>query len=235
LGRISKIWHGEISLPDMFWLYGIGGLIVAAVLFGAVYAGGLALALFFAFQDSSHSDIDGIIMNAWLLLGALLVAFVVLIRVGIWRSAGRFEGNSVWRSLARAGSCVMLLAFGAADFFAFETAHGIHSAPAQAAQIVARSKAHLATLQANGPIEPTVQFPWNGLWKKSCGDSSGYAIEALSQSSARYQLTWCEDRGCTETGDTSLVGDTNYRLVNRDAIDKWDDGSGRWTHLVRCN
>ncbi len=86
MGFIKTVWRGDAGLATTYWFWGlIVGLLIAA--------GGFAV-------GSAES----------VFLGVLYIAFVVLysiwVSVGVWRSAGKYQGKRVWATLARFGVIV---------------------------------------------------------------------------------------------------------------------------------
>lgn len=83
---LRALWAGELSLTEAFWWYGIlyGFLVNVLTSFAA-----LALVTFEA--------------PAWLVGVAYLLPlpYNLLILVGVWRSAARWQGEEHWANLAR--------------------------------------------------------------------------------------------------------------------------------------
>ena len=81
-GWLRRLWHGELSLPVTFWLWGVFGT-------RAVFA--MALLLF---------EVSG---NLLVLLGGLAgwLAYLAFVTVAVWRSSRRYTGPRIWRDLAR--------------------------------------------------------------------------------------------------------------------------------------
>lgn len=93
LGCFGRLWRGEVPLADAFWNWAvIGGLavnIVTTVLF-------LVL-----------------VMRGWPIAAVILghgvpLPYNLLAGVGVWRSAGRYEGPPLLAKLARAVAVVGL-------------------------------------------------------------------------------------------------------------------------------
>ena len=84
--HVYRLWHGEIPLPDAFWTWAVtGGLLVNIASSG--------LFLFLVMMDRPI---------AALIVGyAPSIPYNVLVTVGVWRSAGRYEGERRWADLAR--------------------------------------------------------------------------------------------------------------------------------------
>ena len=79
MGIIRQIWTGRAGLARTYWLYGV------------VVSFGIGFALTFVTPGS---------VSAKLMLLPLLAYFIIL-SVGIWRSASLYEGPKVWAVLAK--------------------------------------------------------------------------------------------------------------------------------------
>jgi hypothetical protein len=68
----------------------------------------------------------------------------------------------------------------------------------------------------------TSKHPYAGFWKQSeCTDRFGLAIAPAE--STLYSVSFCGPGGCFVPGtyrpNTQLVGDPNYRIINKDTIE----------------
>ncbi|MDI3511892.1 MAG: hypothetical protein PWQ61_2657 [Betaproteobacteria bacterium] len=79
MGIIRQIWTGRAGLARTYWLYGV------------VVSFGIGFALTFVTPGS---------VSAKLMVLPLLAYFIIL-NVGIWRSASLYEGPKVWAVLAK--------------------------------------------------------------------------------------------------------------------------------------
>ena len=85
-GWIGRLWRGEVGLASAFWEYAlVWGTFVAvvttALAYGAFVAGAplwLAAVMFF-----------------------MAVPYTLLVTVGVWRSADRYQGPQKWAHAAR--------------------------------------------------------------------------------------------------------------------------------------
>lgn len=76
---LVNLWRGDISLLSAYWGYGVvGGLVWTIPL--SLVAPGSAAAISFVL---------------------LFAAYIVATNVGIWRSAGKYQGAKVWAKLAK--------------------------------------------------------------------------------------------------------------------------------------
>lgn len=77
---IEEVWTGKAGLARTYWLYGVVAGFAWGVPFATVTPGSyLAMAV-----------------------GALFVVYFIVLNVGIWRAASRYEGPKVWGILAKA-------------------------------------------------------------------------------------------------------------------------------------
>lgn len=77
---IENVWTGKAGLARTYWLYGVAAGFAWGVPFATVTPGSyLAMAI-----------------------GALFVVYLIVVNVGIWRAASRYEGPKVWGILAKA-------------------------------------------------------------------------------------------------------------------------------------
>jgi hypothetical protein len=82
LELIQNIWRGNIGLAPTYWFFGTFlGLAISFMGFLISEQSAFLLVLYFAF----------------------VLLYMVWISVGIWRSAGKYQGKRVWIALARLG------------------------------------------------------------------------------------------------------------------------------------
>jgi hypothetical protein len=77
---IGKLWRGDYGLPITYWAFGWLASAVWAIPLSMVTPGS-AVAI---------------------LVGVLLLAWMILVYVGIWNAASKFEGFVLWAFLAKA-------------------------------------------------------------------------------------------------------------------------------------
>jgi hypothetical protein len=81
-----RLWRGEVPLADAFWNWAVfGGLVVNIV------TSGLFLLLIMADRP----------VLAFIAGYGLSLPYNGFVSVGVWRSAGRYEGADRWARLAR--------------------------------------------------------------------------------------------------------------------------------------
>lgn len=92
--KLRSLWRGELPLGEAFWTWAIGiGLLVNLT------SSGLFLTLMTADRPW-----------AALVVGyGLSVPYNVLAMVGVWRSAGRYEGDAAHAKLARLAAAIAML------------------------------------------------------------------------------------------------------------------------------
>jgi hypothetical protein len=99
-----RLWRGELALGITFWLFGFGGgLFLGLPLFAAILA-----------LTDVPDETSALIFVA--ALGFFLV-YLIWVSVGIWRSASRYQGDSIWIVCAKSTVCaeglmIVLLVFG---------------------------------------------------------------------------------------------------------------------------
>lgn len=88
---VENLWEGNLGLSMTYWVYGILGGIVWGV-------GILALRL------SSQNDIANIIFF-------MMMAYYIVVYVGIWKAANKFTGKKLWSILAKFVVIMSILQF----------------------------------------------------------------------------------------------------------------------------
>jgi hypothetical protein len=86
MNAIRRLWQGELPLSQAFWNWAIiGGIAV-----------NLTTSILFMVLVMTDR-----IVAAFVVGYALSVPYNVVVAVGVWRSAGRYEGERHWADLAR--------------------------------------------------------------------------------------------------------------------------------------
>ena len=89
-----RVWNGYLPLADAFWMWGVvGGLIV----------NGTTSALFLILLAADHAVWAIIVGNV------PSIPYNIFVGVGIWRAAGRYDGDRRLATLTRVVSPVMLV------------------------------------------------------------------------------------------------------------------------------
>lgn len=83
---LRRLWRGDLPLPQAFWTWAVAGGILVNVLTSILF---LALIM------------GGYIVAAFVVGYAVSVPYNIVVTVGVWRSAGRYEGERRWADLAR--------------------------------------------------------------------------------------------------------------------------------------
>ena len=87
--NLGRLWNGDLALADAFWTWAVfGGLIVNLVSTGAFL-------LLIVADRPLAAAIAGY---------AFSVPYNIAVVVGVWRSAGRYDGERKWADLARIGT-----------------------------------------------------------------------------------------------------------------------------------
>lgn len=93
MGLIKKIWHGELPLFKVYWIYGVlGGLIIRVIVEGMYYLISLKYLTVFSYT-----------------LVTLVLAYQLLLSVGTWRSADKYQKSKIWPVLAKIGVVLGLI------------------------------------------------------------------------------------------------------------------------------
>ena len=91
---LRRLWRGELALVDAFWNWAVfGGLIV-----------NLTSSAAFLFLIMAGQPVAAAICGY-----ALSVPFNIVVLVGVWRSAARYDGERRWADLARTVTAVGMI------------------------------------------------------------------------------------------------------------------------------
>ncbi|MDP2409846.1 MAG: hypothetical protein Q8M26_06130 [Pseudolabrys sp.] len=94
MNAIGRLWRGELPLPQAFWNFAVIGAFIVnlstSVLFLALLMNDYTIAAFVAGY-------------------ALSVPYNIVVAVGVWRSADRYEGERRWADLARIVTVVAMV------------------------------------------------------------------------------------------------------------------------------
>ena len=97
---IGTLWRGEFDLRKAFWIFGV--LIPVCWYFVTKYLSIALLVLMLFIGFSGPSAPDSLLNAPVFILFALVVvslAYQIVASVGIWRSAGKFPGKSIYKPL----------------------------------------------------------------------------------------------------------------------------------------
>jgi len=204
---IKSLWRGEIALWKCFWLFGVVGLL------GLSYAQGW-------FNLSIIKNLPGASVYLIIAFAALSLIYLLIILVSVWRSATRYKGIKIWKYLAK----FAVISVVSVNIYAFY---------------------RMIAIDTNDPgkdsanIETTLQYddsyPFVAFWKEDCSDDFGLAIDKVGN--GMYSVSFCGPGGCFKPGtyrpNTVLLGDVNYRIVNKDIIEVL--GQDGYSRYYRCN
>ena len=91
--RLRRLWGGELPLVHAFWDWAVlGGLVI-----------NLSTTLFFVLLLEQDLTIAAFIVGH-----AFSVPYNIVVAVGLWRAAARYDGHPVWPFLARVVALPML-------------------------------------------------------------------------------------------------------------------------------
>jgi len=211
MGRIARLWNGELRLAESFWLWGVVGTLTISLgsqfLLTRMIVGGFVSGLpFFSYL--------------FVLIG---VGYLALVAVGIWRSATTYAGPKVWSWLSR-GVVVAVVVLNAyiLGIVAIRSPEDMNDPGKNSCNI-------------EDYLSPTATQPLVGFWKNSCSDGFGLAIDA--QKDGFYSVSFCGPGGCFKPGtyrpNTRLVDDPDYKVLDQNTIEvRGLDGFSRY---VRCS
>jgi len=86
MSALRRLWQGEVPLRQAFWNWAVAGGIAVNLLTSVSF-----LVLIIADQ----------LVAAFIVGYALSVPYNIVVAVGVWRSAGRYQGERRWADLAR--------------------------------------------------------------------------------------------------------------------------------------
>lgn len=98
-GAFKSLWEGDIPLCKAYWLYFV--------------LGGIIVSIFVGILSSPFNDPFMLKM-----IFLIFVAYSVFAGIGVWRSANKYSGNSLWRYLAYI-SVISTIIFNFWGFFAY--------------------------------------------------------------------------------------------------------------------
>jgi hypothetical protein len=195
--RIGKLWKGELRLVESFWLWGVAGTLVLS--FGSQ---------FLLTQLIVGGFVSGLLFFNFLLIG-LGISYLVLISVGIWRSATRYVGNKFW-SWGSRGVVISVIALNAyiLSLVAIQSPADTNDPGKDSCNI-------------ESYLRPTAERPLIGFWKVACSDNFGIAIDA--QQEGLYSVSFCGPGGCFKPGtyrpNTRLIDDPDYRVIDQSTLE----------------
>ena len=83
---VTRLWNGEIPLPEAFWNWAVFGGLIINLMSSAAF-----LFLIMA-ERTVAAAIAGYLFS---------VPYNVVVVVGVWRAAPRYDGEQRWADLAR--------------------------------------------------------------------------------------------------------------------------------------
>lgn len=113
MDTISKIWRGDAGLARTYWGFGVlGGLLWAIPL--SIVTPGSFVALFMV---------------------AAMFSYIIIVNVGTWRAASRYQGPKTWATLAKiaVAAIPVCLVIGTLAAVIIPALHGSNTAPQKAA------------------------------------------------------------------------------------------------------
>lgn len=97
---VVRLFKGDVSLPITYWVFGV---LIYGVVLGALLN---IVELIYPYTDDSGALLARTFY--WLVIACTIFMFIA-----IWRSAGKYRGNAIWKWLARIMVVVGVVFFGA--------------------------------------------------------------------------------------------------------------------------
>ena len=91
--RLRALWRGELPLVTAFWDWAVIGALVI----------NLSTTMFFILLIEQDLPITAFIVGH-----AFSIPYNIVVGVGLWRAAARYDGHPLWPLLARATALPML-------------------------------------------------------------------------------------------------------------------------------
>ncbi len=212
ISRIGKLWRGELGLAESFWLWGVIGLV----------------ALSFSSQFLVMRLIVGGYLSGFLFISYVLIAvgmgYLVLVSVGIWRSAAKYAGLRLWSWGSRGVvTATLLLNVYMIGLMA------LHS-PADISD-PGKSSCNIEDF-----LKPSSEYPLVGFWKQSCSEDFGLAVDARKD--GLYSVSFCGPGGCFKPESyrphTRFIDDKDYKVVDQNTIEvRGMDGFSRYRRCTK--
>lgn len=209
---IKKLLRGDVSLSKTFWLFGALGTAVIVFVF---YAWDLVQLVLVFVRPPDNFFRRMYISTA---LNALVtIAFLAILTLSVWRSAGRYEGPRSWSVLAKLGVLIfamILLSNTAARVYV----GGIIALGDDSKDIADPNR---TSLNASKSLKRDDRFPYTGFWQVKCGPSNvGITIEGETRLFKKpYRLEFCGEQGCGLRGYNRIVNDSEFRIIDINTIE----------------
>ena len=216
---LRRFWHGEVSLIQAFWLYGVVGILLLEVISRYLFERALL---------SGGVGVSGILFLTFLLL-TINIAYLVVVAVGVWRSALQYSGHRTWSYLAR-GAVVLVSLLNASVVYG--VGYGIYVSRhiSQEWDDPGKNSCNIADFLAATP-----EYPLVGFWKSDCSDNFGLAIAPVS--GGLYSVSFCGPGGCFKPGtyrpNSRLIDDSSYKIIDNDTIEVL--GQDGFSQYYRCS
>ena len=92
--RVRRVWQGDLPLPDIFWNWAIAGGLAVNMISSAMF-------LYLASTDQIFAAV---------ICGYLLsVPYNLIVTVGVFRAAEKYEGDKRWAETAKTVTLIGML------------------------------------------------------------------------------------------------------------------------------
>jgi len=93
MSALRRLWQGELPLAQAFWNWAV---------LGAIAVNGLTSILFLTLIMADYP------VTAFVAGYLFSVPYNIVVTVGVWRAAGRYQGDRRWADLARVVTVVAM-------------------------------------------------------------------------------------------------------------------------------
>lgn len=194
---IKKLWQGEYGLAKTFWLYWFVPTIIL---------GWFATSTIFRLLVIKTIGVS-VALSTVLAFGVPIgiTVFHVFMSIASWNTSRKYIGNKVWPVLTKV-YVILFVTFLAYTWYSAFTLNT--DDPGKDNNNISES------------LDRDPAYPFVGLWKGSCKDRFGLAINKVDD--RFYSISFCGPGGCFKPGtyrpNSKLLDDPKYKIVDADTI-----------------
>ena len=97
-----KIINGDVSLPIIFWIYGVAVSTICKMFIKSKFAENF-FAIIYHNYDLIGVKVVGIAYDTF------LIVYTIIICIGVWRSANKYTGHFIWAAIAKFFSILWMI------------------------------------------------------------------------------------------------------------------------------
>ncbi len=97
-----KIINGDVSLPIIFWIYGVAVSTICKMFIKSKFAENFFATIYHNY-DLIGVKVVGIAYDTF------LIVYTIIICIGVWRSANKYTGHFIWAAIAKFFSILWML------------------------------------------------------------------------------------------------------------------------------